>query len=216
MVYLRRTSVSIIKNVKVETVRVGESIPHGSVHHFGEFISHLEHRKAWRRNFEDLTIDKDRKRQGFVTIISPLKAGKQASPAQEQAAIPAIPNTIPIHADMLMGASIIALNSSATWTIGGQGAVTLKTSPSMRTRNGKASSLSSALSKPVNKPLQHIDRLCKVKLQHPDTDSSSLHISRQMAQMPTSSKSIVLSPVASAASNMALLTTRASCNSRYS
>ncbi|KAI4278418.1 MAG: hypothetical protein LQ337_001016 [Flavoplaca oasis] len=74
--------------------------------------------------YHDLSIDKDKKRQGFVTIISPLKAGKQASPAQEQAAIPAIPNTIPIHADILIGASSIAPNSSATWTIGGHGAVT--------------------------------------------------------------------------------------------
>ncbi|KAL8882982.1 MAG: hypothetical protein Q9198_000101 [Flavoplaca austrocitrina] len=73
--------------------------------------------------YHDLIIDRDREWQGFVTIISPPEAGKQASPAQEQAAIPAIPDTIPIHADMLMGASIIAPNSSATWTIGGHGAV---------------------------------------------------------------------------------------------
>ncbi|KAI4266407.1 MAG: hypothetical protein L6R38_008764 [Xanthoria sp. 2 TBL-2021] len=76
--------------------------------------------------YHDLTIDEDKKRQGFVTIISPLKAGRQASPAQEKAAIPAVPDTIPIHADMLMGASIIANNSSATWTIGGNEAVTSK------------------------------------------------------------------------------------------
>ncbi|KAL8988137.1 MAG: hypothetical protein Q9169_008604, partial [Polycauliona sp. 2 TL-2023] len=74
--------------------------------------------------YHDITIDEDKKRQGFVTIISPLKAGKQASSAQEKAAIPTVPETIPIHADMLMGASIIAPNSSATWTIGGNGAVT--------------------------------------------------------------------------------------------
>ncbi|KAL8665451.1 MAG: hypothetical protein Q9168_007691 [Polycauliona sp. 1 TL-2023] len=74
--------------------------------------------------YHDITIDDEKKRQGFVTIISPLKAGKQASPAQEKAAIPTIPDTIPIHADMLLGASIIAPNMSTTWTIGGNGAVT--------------------------------------------------------------------------------------------
>ena len=73
--------------------------------------------------YHDLTVDEDQKRQGFVTIISPLKAGRQASPAQEKAAIPAVPGTIPIHADMLVGASIIAGSSSATWTVGGNGAV---------------------------------------------------------------------------------------------
>ncbi|KAL8645438.1 MAG: hypothetical protein Q9226_007302 [Calogaya cf. arnoldii] len=76
--------------------------------------------------YHDLTVDEDMKRQGFVTLISPLKAGRQASPAQEKAAIPAVPNTIPIHADMLMGASIIPPNSSAIWTIGAHGAVTSK------------------------------------------------------------------------------------------
>ncbi|KAI4227636.1 MAG: hypothetical protein L6R36_002271 [Xanthoria steineri] len=76
--------------------------------------------------YHDLTIDEDQKRQSFVTIISPLKAGRQASPAQEKAAIPAVPGTIPIHADMLVGASIIAANSSATWTVGGNGAVASK------------------------------------------------------------------------------------------
>ncbi|KAL8913716.1 MAG: hypothetical protein Q9171_001566 [Xanthocarpia ochracea] len=76
--------------------------------------------------YHDLTIDDEKKRQGFVTIISPLKAGREASPTQEEAAIPVVPGTIPIHADMLMGASIVPPDSSATWTIGGNGAVTSK------------------------------------------------------------------------------------------
>ena len=75
--------------------------------------------------YHDLTIDENRKRQGFVTIVSPLKAGKKASAAQEQAAIPAIDGTIPIHADFVMGASIIAAGSSATWSVG-NGGVTSK------------------------------------------------------------------------------------------
>lgn len=62
-----------------------------------------------------------------MTIISPLKAGKEASKEQEEAAVPAIEGTIPIHADLLMGASVIADGSSATWTIGGGDATTAKT-----------------------------------------------------------------------------------------
>ncbi|KAL9028322.1 MAG: hypothetical protein Q9196_003293 [Gyalolechia fulgens] len=76
--------------------------------------------------YHDLTVDEQKKRQGFVSIISPLKAGKNASAAQEQAAIPSIGGTIPIHADLVMGASIIPQGSSATWTIGGNGAVSSK------------------------------------------------------------------------------------------
>ncbi|KAL8787711.1 MAG: hypothetical protein Q9213_002031 [Squamulea squamosa] len=110
----------------------------------GSGISHSEHNEhssetvhflqiwalPWKTGltprYHDLTVEEDKKRQGFVTIISPLKAGKQASPAQENAAIPAVPGTIPIHADMLMGASIIPSNSSAVWSIGGNEAVSSK------------------------------------------------------------------------------------------
>ncbi|KAL9627264.1 MAG: hypothetical protein Q9204_006693, partial [Flavoplaca sp. TL-2023a] len=62
-----------------------------------------------------LRIDENRKREGFVTIISPHKAGKQAAPAQEQAAISVVTNAIPIHADMPMGAPIIAALSDTTF-----------------------------------------------------------------------------------------------------
>ena len=62
-----------------------------------------------------LHIEENKKKEGFVTIISPHEAGKQASPAQEQAAIPAVTNTIPIHADMPMGAPIIAALSDTSF-----------------------------------------------------------------------------------------------------
>ncbi|KAL8830276.1 MAG: hypothetical protein Q9170_005805 [Blastenia crenularia] len=73
--------------------------------------------------YHDLTITEEAKRAGFVTIISPLRAGKRASPAQEEAAVPAVEGTIPIHADLLLGASIIAAGTSASWCVGGDGAV---------------------------------------------------------------------------------------------
>ncbi|KAL8771441.1 MAG: hypothetical protein Q9209_003109 [Squamulea sp. 1 TL-2023] len=127
----------------------------------GSGISHSEHNEhnsepvhflqiwalPWKTGltprYHDLSIEEDKKRQGFVTIISPLKAGKQASPAQENAAISAVPGTIPIHADMLMGASIIPNNSSAVWTIGGNGAVSSKKNRNVyihfpMTREGKS------------------------------------------------------------------------------
>lgn len=60
----------------------------------------------------------DAKRKAFVPILSPLAAGPEATPAEEEAAIPKIPDTIPIHADFVMGAGIIAPNSTFTWNIG--------------------------------------------------------------------------------------------------
>lgn len=65
------------------------------------------------------TFSEDEKRSRFVTIISPLHAGPNASPAEEKAAVPAIEGTIPIHADFLMGAAIVPSGSAFSWTIGG-------------------------------------------------------------------------------------------------
>ncbi|KAL9130373.1 MAG: hypothetical protein Q9217_001431 [Psora testacea] len=81
----------------------------------------------WRRGlpptYHTMTFDDESKKNGFATLISPLKAGIKASADDERAAVPVVEGTIPIHADFLMGASIVAKGASATWRIGGQGAV---------------------------------------------------------------------------------------------
>jgi quercetin 2,3-dioxygenase len=60
----------------------------------------------------------EEKRKGFVKILSPLKAGPDATAKEEQTAEPAIPGTIPIHADFVMGASIIPTTSKFEWIVG--------------------------------------------------------------------------------------------------
>ncbi|KAL8926668.1 MAG: hypothetical protein Q9208_002742 [Pyrenodesmia sp. 3 TL-2023] len=109
----------------------------------GSGISHSEHNEhdsdwvhflqiwafPWKSGlqprYHDLTVSDEKKRAGFVPIISPLKAGKTATVEEEEAAIPEVEGTIPVHADLVMGASIIANGTSATWTVGA-GAVTSK------------------------------------------------------------------------------------------
>lgn len=53
-----------------------------------------------------------------MNILSPLAAGPGASAAEEAAAEPALPNTIPIHADFVMGAGIIGVDKRFKWTVG--------------------------------------------------------------------------------------------------
>lgn len=65
------------------------------------------------------TFSEESKRQGFVTIISPLKGGPRASEEEEKAAVPLVNDTIPIHADFLMGASIIPIGKKHSWKVGG-------------------------------------------------------------------------------------------------
>ncbi|KAI0597194.1 RmlC-like cupin domain-containing protein [Biscogniauxia sp. FL1348] len=58
------------------------------------------------------------KRRAFVPILSPLKGGPEASSEQEAAAEPTIEGTIPIHADFVMGAGIIAPQQTFEWLVG--------------------------------------------------------------------------------------------------
>ncbi|KAL4973636.1 RmlC-like cupin domain-containing protein [Aspergillus desertorum] len=69
-------------------------------------------------NYHTRTFDESAKRKGFVPILSPLRAGVEATPQEEEEAVPAIPETIPIHADFVMGAGIIEPQGRFEWTVG--------------------------------------------------------------------------------------------------
>jgi hypothetical protein len=77
----------------------------------------------WKRslmpNYHTRTFDEDKKRQAFLPILSPLAAGPNASPTEEKEAVPKLPGTIPIHADLVMGAGIVGVDKRFKWTIGG-------------------------------------------------------------------------------------------------
>ncbi len=101
----------------------------------------------WKRGlpptYHTRRFDEDAKRKAFVPILSPLRAGPDASAAQEQAAEPTIPDTIPIHADFVMGAGIIAPGSAFEWTVGAADGATRQTSRKVyvhlpMTKGGKA------------------------------------------------------------------------------
>ena len=53
-----------------------------------------------------------------MPILSPLKGGIDATAEQEKVAEPMIPDTIPIHADFVMGAGLIAPNATFEWNVG--------------------------------------------------------------------------------------------------
>lgn len=86
----------------------------------------LPWKKGLPPTYHTMTFPEESKRNKFITIISPLKAGAEATREEEKAAIPAIDGTIPIHADFLMGASIIAKGQSANWKVGDGDAVQSK------------------------------------------------------------------------------------------
>jgi hypothetical protein len=78
----------------------------------------LPWKKGLTPRYHTRHFDDEEKRKGFVTILSPLKGGVDATTEQEKDAEPVIPGTIPIHADFVMGAGLIAPESKFEWTVG--------------------------------------------------------------------------------------------------
>ncbi|KAL2757827.1 hypothetical protein ACRALDRAFT_1061117 [Sodiomyces alcalophilus JCM 7366] len=102
--------------------------------------------KPWRHGlppaYHTRHFDDQAKRAGFVPILSPLKAGPDATPAEEKAAEPSLPDTIPIHADFVMGAGLIAPGKAFEWTVGAKATTETKRKVFVHlpmTQGGKAS-----------------------------------------------------------------------------
>jgi len=127
----------------------------------GKGISHSEyneHKKdwvhflqiwalPWKRNlppnYHTSTFSDEDKRKGFVTIITPLKAGPNATLEDEKAAVPVTEGTIPVHADLVFSAGIVPQGGAFTYTVGGGDAVSSKTDRNVyihlpETKGGKA------------------------------------------------------------------------------
>lgn len=79
----------------------------------------------WRRGltpqYHTVSFDEQLKRKAFLPILSPLAAGINATAAEEKEAKPKIAGTIPIHADLVMGAGIIPVDRRFKWKVGGEG-----------------------------------------------------------------------------------------------
>ena len=87
----------------------------------------LPWKKGLPPKYHTSTFDEDDKRKGFVSIISPLKGGPNATADEEKAAVPVTSGTIPIHADLLFSAGIIPKGKAFEYKIGGADAVQSKT-----------------------------------------------------------------------------------------
>lgn len=76
----------------------------------------------WKRGltprYHTRTFDEAAKREDFLPILSPLKAGPTATYEEEKLAEATLPDTIPIHADMVMAAGIIGVDRRFKWTVG--------------------------------------------------------------------------------------------------
>ncbi|XWW94143.1 hypothetical protein V2A60_002085 [Cordyceps javanica] len=98
-------------------------------------------KKGLRPRYHTRTFDEEAKKKGFVTILSPLKGGPEATAQQEKDAEPTVAESIPIHADFAMGAGIIAPEKAFEWVVGAKATEANKRKVYVHlpmTQNGKA------------------------------------------------------------------------------
>lgn len=69
--------------------------------------------------YHTLSSDEEEKKKRFLPVITPLRAGRQATAEQELEAVPVKDNTIPIHADFVVASGIIDPQHKFSWAIGG-------------------------------------------------------------------------------------------------
>ncbi|EXJ95797.1 hypothetical protein A1O1_00921 [Capronia coronata CBS 617.96] len=102
----------------------------------------------WKRNlpptYHTRTFPEEDKRKGFVNIITPLKAGPNATLEDEKAAVPTKEGTIPIHADVVFSAGIIPPGETFHYKVGAGDVVTSKSDRKVyvhlpETKGGKSS-----------------------------------------------------------------------------
>ncbi|PBP18013.1 pirin domain protein [Diplocarpon rosae] len=112
-----------MKRGDVQFTTGGSGIAHSEQNEAEEQVHFLQiWALPWSRGltprYHTRTFPEDLKRVGFLPILSPLVGGQSATPAQEKAAKAVLPDTIPIHADFVMGAGIIPVDKRFKWTIG--------------------------------------------------------------------------------------------------
>ncbi|MCJ1234830.1 hypothetical protein MMC14_002793 [Varicellaria rhodocarpa] len=115
-----------MKRGDVQFTTGGKGIAHSEQNESSEQVHFLQiWALPWSRSltprYHTATFPSSSKCAGFIPIISPLAAGPHATAAQEVEAVPAIPGTIPIHADLVMGAGIVGVGAKFGWGVGGEG-----------------------------------------------------------------------------------------------
>ncbi|MCJ1308359.1 hypothetical protein MMC25_002012 [Agyrium rufum] len=112
-----------MKRGDVQFTTGGKGIAHSETNESNKDVHFLQiWALPWKQGltpkYHTRTFGEDLKRKGFVTIISPLAKGIQATEKDEEAAVAAVEGTIPVHADLVFGAGIVPTGATWTWKIG--------------------------------------------------------------------------------------------------
>ncbi|GAB1311789.1 RmlC-like cupin domain-containing protein [Madurella fahalii] len=111
----------------IQFTTAGRGVTHSEFNYGKEMVHFLQiWALPWKRGLTPRyhwgRYNDEDKRKGFVSLLSPLKGGVDATEAEESAAEPTIPGTIAIHADFVMAAGIIEPGNTFEWIAGGKAA----------------------------------------------------------------------------------------------
>ncbi|CAG9983046.1 unnamed protein product [Clonostachys byssicola] len=110
----------------VQLTTTGSGISHSEINeHVSEAVHLLQIWVApWKLGltpaYRNLSFSEDKKRLNFLKFISPFKSGIPATIEHEGDSKPAEPETLPIHADFVAAAGIIAPGREFHWAMGGR------------------------------------------------------------------------------------------------
>lgn len=114
-----------MKRGDVQFTTGGTGISHSEFNEHAEDSVHflqiwaMPWKKGLTPRYHTMHFADEAKRQAFLPILSPLKAGEDATAKEEEEAEATLPSTIPIHADFVMAAGLIAPGTSFEWVAGG-------------------------------------------------------------------------------------------------
>lgn len=137
-----------LKRGDVQFTTGGRGISHSEYNEGSDWVHFLQiWALPWKRNlppsYHTATFSEEDKRKGFVTIITPLKAGQDATLEEEKAAVPSVDGTIPVHADLVFSAGIIPQGQTFAYKVGAGDAVSSRSGRNVyihlpETKGGKA------------------------------------------------------------------------------
>jgi len=116
-----------MKRGDVQFTTGGKGIAHSEQNeHASEWVHFLQiWATPWKRGLPPIyhtdTFTEADKREKFVNIITPLKAGPSATPAEEKEAKAAKEGTIAVHADLVFSAGILEPKKTFEYKVGGDG-----------------------------------------------------------------------------------------------
>lgn len=121
----RSTKFYRIRRNDIQFTTAGTGIDHSEMNEHASETVHLLQIWVipWKTSlpprYHTLSYDEEQKKRRFLPLITPLRAGKQATAEQELEAVPIKEGTIPIHADFVVACGIIEPQRKFQWAIGG-------------------------------------------------------------------------------------------------